>query len=570
MRPLQTTIVESPRKILIAALFFLLTLAGAHGADITAPAEHFRAQQASGNFGGSFIPSDPVKCDLVLEGLIDPGDTKRLWQVHEAAGFRRHHVFLCLRSGGGDVTEAMDMARSLRGESFIITVVEDGKTCASACALVFMAGQALGRRVRTPQRYLHPRGRLMFHASYIPLEGAGDDAIKAWANRPADQLRRSLVETYSRGLQDLQTVIGTFSDPGQVGETVGSAWVRPSQLVKVYAQAPTEWTCVDNLDQIGLWNIDSFGMSIAPKPSNRMLRQACDNVYAWRTDVSAVPRRPDMTQLQEKDIKVSSPPPNKAIGGRNAESHFFSQRTLVEFGTRTFSQCVVEFHADSDDLAKLSHLSVFFLDKQDLRASDVYRLDPSALLPPETLFRTTAVTPGSASARNPASVAFDAIANRRMAGCTLRQLRSITQPACEAACGAEAKCQAYSYDRWSRVCRLKHAANDVRLDPASVTGVVIKNGVRPTVRTSIHKTVLEDFSMDHGPVRLNGREIAVQTVASTTACAAACKLDNGCLGYTYANEGNSCRTFSAIDSLSDAQYHYSAMWVQKEWTLRNR
>ena len=533
--------------LVVAALLCAFWAGAGQAAEITAPGLNIKARE-----GGA--PSDPAKCDMVLEGLIEPGDTQKLWKVHEQAEFRRRHIFLCLRSGGGDVVEALAMAKSM-ANSFMMTVIEDGRTCASACAYVFMAGQALGRRVRTPQRFLHARGRLMFHSSYIPLEGASDAAITAWANRPAEQVRRSLIDTYAQGLRDLQVVLGVFSHPGQVGATVGAAWVRPSLLVEVFAKAPTEWTCIDTVDQVGRYDIETFGATVPKEPGKRMLREACHNAFVWRRDAFAGADRDVGLPEDEASIKVTSPPPGQMIGGRNADSHFFKRRFVVEYGWRTVHQCVVEIH--NDDADRLHHLSVFFIEKEGTRATDVYQLDPLALLPPETLLRSTAATAARASPRTAAPRSFKAIPDRAMVGCDMRRLAGTTLADCEAACAGDTKCQAYTYNRWSRACELKHTANDVRLDPSAVTGVPIRNGVPLAVKPSVHQTALEDMQ-----VRFTGKEIAAQTVEDTGACAAMCDPAKGCLGYTYAGETRICRTFSSIESSVAAPSHYSAMWKQ--------
>src|SRR5262249_18532418 len=150
---------------------------------ITAPALHAKAYAANKRTDG-FWPSDPVLCDIILDGAIATGDAKSIEQAFQGivgtvSPITIFPFFLCLRSGGGDLREAVAIAEFLlRAEGPTIeTVVEDGRTCASACAVIFLAGRAPAARGAWPQRFLHPRGRLMFHSFQLDLSKYSDQGL---------------------------------------------------------------------------------------------------------------------------------------------------------------------------------------------------------------------------------------------------------------------------------------------------------------------------------------------------------------------------------------------------------
>src|SRR5207248_10194104 len=123
--------------------------------------------------------------------------------------------FLCLRSDGGDLREAVQIAQFvLRTQRpSIAPVVEDGRTCASACAVIFLAGNAPARVGAWPQRFLHPRGRLLYHSSRLELGRFSDDALLAHLTTPTNDglgLKSRIAGLYQDGLRDVQSVLSTF------------------------------------------------------------------------------------------------------------------------------------------------------------------------------------------------------------------------------------------------------------------------------------------------------------------------------------------------------------------------
>ncbi|CAN0092499.1 unnamed protein product [Chrysoparadoxa australica] len=115
-------------------------------------------------------------CQLRIDGPIATGDADRLDEAlrdlpfpegTSPAGQR-----VCLNSTGGSLVEAVRMG-DLIAERFMGTAVPEAATCEGACALVFLGGrfahpEADGDFI--PDRVLHPRGTLGFHAPPLVIE----------------------------------------------------------------------------------------------------------------------------------------------------------------------------------------------------------------------------------------------------------------------------------------------------------------------------------------------------------------------------------------------------------------
>jgi membrane-bound ClpP family serine protease len=149
-----------------ATLMALVALIStAHAAQISAPGLHAIAVKENDKIS-TYWPTDPVKCDLILDGDIVEGDAVTLKQKFETivGSWNAFSFFLCLRSLGGSVPEALKIAKFILDTQrpSIAAVVEDGQICASACAFIFLAGNAPAARSAWPQRFLHLAGNCAF------------------------------------------------------------------------------------------------------------------------------------------------------------------------------------------------------------------------------------------------------------------------------------------------------------------------------------------------------------------------------------------------------------------------
>lgn len=111
------------------------------------------------------IESRPVGDNLhaiSLEGDIVEGDADKFRQL--SVQYPRAVVFL--NSGGGALSPAIEIGKIIRISGYS-TVIPRNATCASSCALIWLAGQ---------RRLLSPNGRVGFHASYRITEGKTEES----------------------------------------------------------------------------------------------------------------------------------------------------------------------------------------------------------------------------------------------------------------------------------------------------------------------------------------------------------------------------------------------------------
>jgi hypothetical protein len=563
-------------RTFISALLGILMLASgaAQTAEITNPAHHLRALQNNDHEDPTF-PTDPVKCDLVLDGDIKKGDAKVLEEkLHEIEGtWNAIAFFLCLKSKGGDVQEALAISRFIRSypRPSIATIVEDGQTCASACALAFMAGGAPNRVGATPLRFLHPRAKLEFHSTFIPLDSVTDADISAWLrDKNVPQVRSTLTATFDNGLRNLQSIISTFNNLSYSGDKVGQPWVRPSLFMEVFAQSKSELLCIDSVDKIGRWNINLFGFSPPSSLTKRMQFNACRNVYYWRADELAT--RGLDAPPKNADITILRPPLQRKIGGRdvNMESEYnlgdklFNERVIVDDATiyaqRDYQQCVIEVdNTGKTSLHPQSRITIFYISDNE-RQSELFRYDPTVFFHPATPLPELARTPVQSRHREPSAFDRTKYDGKLMEGCDYRRTIGGSLDACESACANDAQCQAYSYNNWTKSCHLKHTINDLRLDPAWITGAQLPAG-QSAMRESIRARVLDP---EYSSPRLVGTEIETRRTSSSRECARNCDSFNGCVGYSYYESNHSCHTFRSIQTATESNEQIeSSVWRQK-------
>lgn len=114
--------------------------------------------------------SGRVFVDVV--GTLDIGDEK----VFEKKTANRRNVIVTLVSAGGNPLPAMEMGKLIRKQA-MTTYVPGNRLCASACALIWLAGKP---------RTLEGNSRVGFHAAYNrntgQESGAGNALIGAYLN----------------------------------------------------------------------------------------------------------------------------------------------------------------------------------------------------------------------------------------------------------------------------------------------------------------------------------------------------------------------------------------------------
>jgi hypothetical protein len=230
-------------------------------------------------------------CNFILHGVIESGDRDRM-EGEIDAFFRASRVgdsstrregnnwpVLCLESKGGDIQEALKLAELFRAW---IRVVEEDRTCSSACAILFMAHSrregTFAHSDMSPGRFLHFRGQLGFHAPSLEL--------------PSDQKvgTDDVTTAYARALATLGAVAGRDLDLSW-NRTEGRSFVSnrfsedilPAGLLLAFVSVPPDSLyTITRLAEAIEWGIEIYGFPPPEVLSQRMLQQGCINTSTFR------------------------------------------------------------------------------------------------------------------------------------------------------------------------------------------------------------------------------------------------------------------------------------------------
>lgn len=218
-----------------------------------------------------------LNCIATISGTIEPGDAEKLksflGNLEDGGSLEINGVNLlsvmdgnqrarlCLDSPGGSLAEAIRMADSLLKDfdgSYWIhslgTAVPAGATCASACAVFFMAGgenteSDIGR---VADRVLHAQGRLGFHSISLTLPD----------------------KTYSR--DDVGRAFAlALKSMGAVAERMNGLRLRLSLLQTMLSTAPDDMYYVQKIGDAAHWNIQVAGLPVVSQPSPANIHEAC-------------------------------------------------------------------------------------------------------------------------------------------------------------------------------------------------------------------------------------------------------------------------------------------------------
>lgn len=208
---------------------------------------------------------DPVMgCRVLVQGPIRDGDADTLRAVFEEIGETFDYTpvgrRVCMDSPGGFLREALAMA-NLIAEWRVGTAVPEGATCESACAVMFLAGryghpEAGG--AFSPDRILHPRGKLGFHAPSLQL---GDRAYS----------RDEVDKAYAIALDSMAEILRHRASMGTA--------VPDSLFLDLLGTPPFRMTYVDTVGKAAQWQIAVAPVQFPNGDSRTELSNAC-----WQAD----------------------------------------------------------------------------------------------------------------------------------------------------------------------------------------------------------------------------------------------------------------------------------------------
>ena len=296
------------RRVLLAALAFPFPVLLAQGAEIG--------------------PAASPLCQLKLEGLIEAGDGEKLSAALDAVPSENGaaNVSVCLNSPGGNYDEALNLITIVLKRTNVATVIDRGAQCYSACAFLFLAGNAQKSEDGEPgpDRTLDVHGTLGFHAPYLK-GGAGADVAEV------------TTENFRRGVYAIAKLL----------EIDRRELFPRGLLAKALQVGPNYLLYVDTIEKAGVWSIKLKGYRPPAALTARMLDQACRNKDLWTNFSHTVLARPaddpeelhGYRQSDFPEIRGSSEPIRLTQGRYRV--------TLDMFCYEASNACVVDVFSDA-------------------------------------------------------------------------------------------------------------------------------------------------------------------------------------------------------------------------------
>ena len=151
------------------------------------------------------LNKDGVTRGILISGRIMPGDRQKFANI----ALSTDKAVVILSSEGGNVWDALEIGRAIRLKGFPTYVIPND-VCASACALIWLAG--------TP-RQMSANARIGFHAVYMNTSGATE--VSSSGNAIVGSYLNSL------GLPEAAIFEITSASPNEI------QWITPTQFAKL-------------------------------------------------------------------------------------------------------------------------------------------------------------------------------------------------------------------------------------------------------------------------------------------------------------------------------------------------
>ncbi|WP_417206139.1 peptidoglycan-binding protein [Antarctobacter sp.] len=343
---------------LTLAVVLALTLSPAMAASITA--------------GGDAI----MQCDATLEGEIVAGDADKLRAFAKTNGWERAFAgsgdtenikTLCLNSRGGNFLEGIEIGFVLGGIG-MRTAVGPDRTCESACALAFMYGTFRAfEDIIKPERRLHPRGKLGFHAPGLVVP-------------QGDYTETAVNDAYRVAIQSIEKLAQMRG--------MGGSMFPQDLFLTILGTPPEDMRYVRTVQDAAAWNIEVF--PVAEPQTNRQtaIRNACVNAQS-------------MTAGTGSNLTLSAD--TKLVESVERDGRIIKVTTVPTFYIEGAFECRLSLDPNS---AQRSHLGkAEYLGADDLTAAALYR---SHLFPSDTPIKDLPTQPRLSDAQ-----LFEALAGTR-------------------------------------------------------------------------------------------------------------------------------------------------------------
>ncbi|WP_127115445.1 hypothetical protein [Shimia sediminis] len=244
--------------------------------------------------------TDNPNCTARFSGPIKPGDFEKV--AAAAAQILKpdpddpegntYFMRVCLDSPGGSLLEATEIAAHFSEKGYG-TVIDNGDSCYSACAVIFMFGSQYftGRTVNFNRR-LHVNGILGFHRPdfRLPEGGSYSSADVEQAFDIAILATHEFIRLGNRRIEGERNV-----------------YFAADLIELMFSREGNDFFYVDTVDKAGRWSIDVFGYAQPRAISARDAIVACHNMSNWTYRLSPEPvelRRSQMDTMMRDVSRV--------------------------------------------------------------------------------------------------------------------------------------------------------------------------------------------------------------------------------------------------------------------------
>jgi hypothetical protein len=209
-----------------------------------------------------------------------------------------------LASEGGNFEETIRIVEMMLGfllpqssnDLELVTEIEAGDKCLSACAFIFMAGMECSGTgvICTPSRYLHVKGTLGFHAPFLT------------ADLPSDS--NTLRAAYGTAMRQMARLTEVFSQTDPRVNQGAKSWIRPTLFAELLKREPKDFYFIDTVAKAGFYEISLFGEGEISSPSKSMMYHACSNLNYWNSghlnNYNVVKRLQESGDMPIKNAKI--------------------------------------------------------------------------------------------------------------------------------------------------------------------------------------------------------------------------------------------------------------------------
>jgi hypothetical protein len=229
------------------------------------------------------VDAKGASCNLRFEGPIVPGDSDRLMAARRRLTYA--NPVLCLNSSGGSYEEGLRIAEFILDkddkDTNMVTSIESGAQCYSACGFIFLAGKFTNKGYFAPSRTLSTGGTLGFHAPFVDFSKLPTNQLYSPVDIAAAY--RLGIESIKRAMQIFEVRQYLYYD--EIGKRT-EPWVSASLFTEILSSGPSELFLIDTLGKAGRWNVHVSDLPDHSIITTKDLGTACDNIEAWNSDKS--------------------------------------------------------------------------------------------------------------------------------------------------------------------------------------------------------------------------------------------------------------------------------------------